>query len=259
MSMKCKICSHPKRLEIDRALVTRNNIANVAKEFGVSYNSLYAHSQKHLTRQLAQAYDKIQTEQKFDLLQRIDQIIARAEKIFRRNYAKHRDGMALKALSEQRSTFELLAKISYSLQQARLAEIEIERMNSEDPDEQRLEAVREDLRVLDVEELKVLERIAEKVQRQDTSIDVLPKRTPILRRSKPSPVTYPYPERETPAERRKMADFPTIPSTTSPDAEDERDDEEQKPLPESIPIPSLRTDDPETRRRIRREIRYRKW
>lgn len=125
--MKCVICSHPKRIEIDRAIINSKNLSKVAKTFDVGYTSVFNHAKDHVTRQLATAMEKKESDEGMDLLQRIDQIIRRAEKIFKRNYDTGKDLIALKALDSQKSTIELLAKISYSLHQAKITELEMTR------------------------------------------------------------------------------------------------------------------------------------
>jgi|GEM_PF-1519046 len=132
MPMACKICNHPKRLEIDRELVQGKSYLSIAKKYGVNDVSLRNHKAKHLPRQLVKAYEQKELSESMNLLDRIDQLLSRAEKIFRRNYAKNTstgDTLALKSIAEQRQTFELLAKISYALHQAKLTELETQRQS----------------------------------------------------------------------------------------------------------------------------------
>jgi len=170
MTMQCKICSHSKRLEIDREVVRSGNLAKIAKEFGLPYSSLYAHAQNHVTRQLATAWEKKEMEESFDLLNRIDSIISRTEKIFKRNFDAQKDSLALKALDSQRNTIELLAKISYSLHQAKLAEVELMREQSGESQTALQEEQNERLRILTTPELEMLERLTRKVSMQSSEI-----------------------------------------------------------------------------------------
>ncbi|MFZ5451847.1 MAG: hypothetical protein ACOZF2_08280 [Thermodesulfobacteriota bacterium] len=116
-----------------------------------------------MSRQLTQAWERKGLAENMDLLARIDKIIDRAEKIFSRNYAKESvsgDTLALKALGEQRSTIELLAKISAYLHQARLLELE----NSQDRFQEEREAEhKERLKKLSFEELLVMSYIQTKM------------------------------------------------------------------------------------------------
>jgi hypothetical protein len=40
----CRICSHPKRVEIEQAFVTWNSPVRISKEYGVSRDSVYRHA-----------------------------------------------------------------------------------------------------------------------------------------------------------------------------------------------------------------------
>jgi len=124
MGMTCTICNNPRRVEIDRELVQGKSISAIGREFGVSLESLSGHRDSHLSRQLVQAYDKKQFTESMDLLTRIEDILSKAKNIFDRNYAIKRDGLALKALSEQRATIELLAKIAAFLHESRAMELQ---------------------------------------------------------------------------------------------------------------------------------------
>lgn len=177
MANACRICGHSNRLEIDREIVKGGNLAKIAKNFGVPYHSLYSHAQEHVSRQLAQVYEKRQLNQDFDLLSKIDSIISRAEKIFKRNYEAQKDGIALKALDSQRSTIELLAKISYSLHQAKLAEIELLHQQSGDTDQHEAEKFQKLLGILTIAELEMFQKLQDKIINQTPTV-ILPDEYP---------------------------------------------------------------------------------
>src|SRR5512133_2037616 len=132
MKRECSICTDPQRLEIDRAIVNGGSLASIAKKFEVSYSTLNRHAAEHISRQLAKAWEKRELADSHDLLNKIDNMISKAEDIFNRNYRAKRDVTALKALDSQRNTIDLLARISYNLHQARLAELELSRQKSGD-------------------------------------------------------------------------------------------------------------------------------
>lgn len=163
MAQTCRTCNHSRRLEIDRALVQGRSKASIAREFGVSTSSLAHHEREHLSRQLVQAWDKKALAESTDLLATIDRILGRAEKIFERNYDRATlagDEVALKALREQRGTIELLAKISYALHQAKVAELEAQRAQEPEPEYDGRLAVLTDA------ELELLEELGQKIRDQ---------------------------------------------------------------------------------------------
>lgn len=170
MTMVCKCCTSPDRLNIDREIVQGGNLADISRRYAVPYDSLWVHSREHIARQLAQVYEKRQLAEKFDLLGKIDNIISRAERIFRRNYAAGKDNTALKALESQRSTIDMLARISYSLHQAKLAEVELLRQTSGEYDQQKQEEFQEGLKILTIPELKMFQRLQEKILNQSNEI-----------------------------------------------------------------------------------------
>lgn len=160
MGQHCNICTHINRLEIDRRIVESGNISQIAKEFGVEYGSLYAHSKNHVARQLVTAMEQKNNIENFNLLSRIEDLVKKAEDIFVRNYKDKKDGIALKALDSQRHTFELFAKISYSLHQAKQLEHETALIEHTASDQDLLERA---MKKLNFAELEMLEKLLAKM------------------------------------------------------------------------------------------------
>jgi hypothetical protein len=167
MAMVCTICNHPKRIDLDRLLVQGQSYQKIANEFGVDAQALRRHKEGHLSRQLTQAYERKGLAESMDLLGHIDKIIARAEKIFSRNYEKNTylgDDVALKALTQQRSTIELLAKISAYLHEARLLELQNNQQHFES--EAKVE-YQQKLKLLTTPELKVYLYLVQKMNGEE--------------------------------------------------------------------------------------------
>ncbi len=176
MTMACKICNHPNRLEIDREVVKGTSTATIARNFDLNYNALSNHTMNHISRQLAQVWEKRALEENMNLLGRIDLIIQRAEDIFLRNYKARKDNIALKALDNQKNTMELLVKISYSLHQAKLAELEIQRHESGEVQTDKRDAIsKENWNVLNETEQSVLKMLFVKMHTKDKDMIVIPK------------------------------------------------------------------------------------
>lgn len=160
MSGVCTICNHNSRIEIDRSLASGISCQKIANEFGVDSQAVRRHRDNHLTRQLVTALEKKQLTESMALLSRIEGILVAADDIFRRNYEKGKDGLALKALAEQRSTIELLARIAAFLHENRAAELQSSK-------EAQAEAAREDLKTLSVDELHILRSLSLKAKSRD--------------------------------------------------------------------------------------------
>lgn len=193
MANKCSICTHSKRLEIDREIVKGGALPKIAKIFGVRYHSLYTHSKEHIARQLSQAWNKKEVEESFNLLSKIDDIITKSERIFDRNYKAKKDGIALKALDSQRNTIQLLANISYSLHQAKLTELEIMKQKAGETDQEQIDQFQDGLKNLNEEELKMLQKLIDKVNNETHEIILPPKAIQSVRRrrrSRTEAITY---------------------------------------------------------------------
>lgn len=114
MPRACQICNNSQRLAIDREIVQGKSKTLIAREFGVSTDSVGHHAERHLSRQLVAAYGRKSEDWAADLLDHLRDIVFKAAAIFDRSYAKNTstgDAVALNALREQRGTFELLAKV----------------------------------------------------------------------------------------------------------------------------------------------------
>ena len=170
MKRECLICLDENRLQIDRAVIGGGSLASIAKKFNVSYSALTRHAANHISRQLAKAWEKRDLAESHDLLNRIDGLLQKAEQIFDRNYRAKRDVTALKALAEQRSTYDLLARISFNLHQAKLSELELARQKSGDDLISLEEDYQQKLQILTTAELKMLQRLQTKVLHQTETV-----------------------------------------------------------------------------------------
>jgi hypothetical protein len=55
VARKCSICTHPQRMEIDKALISNVNLRNISEKYAVTEMSLSRHRKNHLAATLAQA------------------------------------------------------------------------------------------------------------------------------------------------------------------------------------------------------------
>ena len=178
MGRICEICSNENRNDIDKELLDGRTMASVSRKYGVSESSLCFHkNHNHISKRLEKSYALRQQDENFDLLNRIEKIIKDAEIIFKRNFDKHKDRIALKALDSQRATFDLLAKISYAHHQAKLIELEILQQSNNDRNnevaENTAKAFVDSLEILSDDEMTVWEKLYNKILSQDISIDAL--------------------------------------------------------------------------------------
>ncbi|MFC2123419.1 hypothetical protein ACFLU5_01305 [Bacteroidota bacterium] len=126
MAQVCKVCQLGRKTvqKLEQDYVDGLSKSKISRTYDVSYDSVSFHLQNHLPAKVARGAELQLTEDGFNLMERIDQLLERMENIFQRNYDKQHDRLALEALNSQRSTLELLAKISVELHRAKALEIE---------------------------------------------------------------------------------------------------------------------------------------
>lgn len=220
--MKCKICSHPKRLEIDKRLVSGHLLSMLSLQYNVPTSSLIYHRNNHLSRQLTQAYKHKTLAESMNLAQRIDSIIHRAEIIFQRNFDGGRDITALKALSEQRATIDLLARIAQYLHEANQeddAQAEARRQREEQ------EQLTEMLKGLTDDELAMWNFLQKRLR----GIDVPDWQRPEMYKRDSLPTPLPPPEIQ------PKNDFKAAKTDVQPEPEITSQPEPEEPEPEPLP------------------------
>lgn len=218
MGLKCSICTHKARLEIDREIVNGKSLQSISRQFVVSSAAISHHSRAHLSHQLVRAYEQKELEESMNLLGRIDTILHHAENIFERNYAARHDVTALKALDSQRQTIDLLARISMFLHQAKAAELQA----AQGDREAQRQAEAEDLASLMADrltpaELELFEQLSARV-RGEIDKPIIPDTTPIFPKPKATramPAAEPDPD-SIPDQRMKRTKPPILEITPVP-------------------------------------------
>ena len=117
MAMVCKICSHPERAAIDRAIVEQRSLRDIASQYGISRSSVDRHK-SHIPKALANAKKAETVAESNSLLSRVENWISRCERLFDRAEAAGEWSGAASAAREVRSNLELLGKLNGELQTA---------------------------------------------------------------------------------------------------------------------------------------------
>jgi hypothetical protein len=163
MGQVCTVCIHQHRNEMERAIVKGCNLTALAEQYSVSYDSLYNHSREHIPASLTEAFDKANLANKYNLLTEIEEIIFSAKEIFKRNKEQGRDIVALKSLSEIRSTLDLLSRTVYMYHQAKLLELELAKKEDEADNTEAERNLAEGYKHLTFAELKMWQRLQKKI------------------------------------------------------------------------------------------------
>lgn len=110
MPRVCTICSHDKRLRIDRAVLAGKNIAEIARLYNVSYQALWSHSRHHISRQLLKATSMRQQLDLEAVSNEFQSLYERAKDLFNRIEEQGPSHVSAALLRELRSTLETIAK-----------------------------------------------------------------------------------------------------------------------------------------------------
>jgi len=117
MPRTCTVCGHPKRTEIDAALLRSETLRSIVEKFTVSMGSVFRHRQSHLPVTLAHAREARETEMGENLMEQAKRLHARALGILEKAEAAGQLETALKAIREVRGIVELLGKLDGQLEE----------------------------------------------------------------------------------------------------------------------------------------------
>lgn len=171
MSMKCQICGHPKRYDMEREYFRGSNVHRIARKYEVGDTSLKNHLTNHTSRQMAQAWRKKQEVENLDMVKEIEDIIAHTHTILKRAEGKGNDHLSLKAIAELRQTYDLMLRIAVALHDVQREEKEEEteqrRLEEQDALMKRMKAI------LSPTEMALVKKINLKLFNEDKDRDVL--------------------------------------------------------------------------------------
>ncbi len=125
MPRSCTVCEHPKREEIDRALVGETSNLSVSSLFGVSESAVRRHKGNHVPATLAKAEEAKEASRADDLLGQVRALQGKTLGILLRAEGAGDLRTALGAIREARGNVELLAKLSGELDERPVVNLNI--------------------------------------------------------------------------------------------------------------------------------------
>jgi hypothetical protein len=173
----CKICSHPKRLEIDRKLVQGQTMASISKEYGMSEAAVLNHRDHHLSRQLKQAQDKKSLMASQSLYEEVDNILNKIQSLMKQAEDNGHIATAIMGVREWRSTLQFVTNLAIQLKELEMQEdqsekpVEIRVTIDEDDYEISLQDFQYELRKLSKQELIVWNYLFSKVTGAQTHVE----------------------------------------------------------------------------------------
>lgn len=119
---KCSICIHPKRNEIDEALLLSTKpLRTIADQFQVSKSSLLRHKSDHIPKTMAETKRAGEICRADRLLDKLINLKCDAERITEKAESGNDLKVALSGIREQSRIIEILAKMQGQIQQPQVA------------------------------------------------------------------------------------------------------------------------------------------
>jgi len=115
MTQTCKVCSHRDRHAIEQDIVSGQPLRAIGRRWKISKDSVRRHRDAHLPKAVIEAHEVAEGERGSQLLQRTRDHQARAMRIYQDAEAAGDHRVAIGALREVRSGYELEARLTGEL------------------------------------------------------------------------------------------------------------------------------------------------
>ena len=115
MAGPCRVCDHTERPDVDAAIVSGLSDPKVAKQFGISKDSVRRHRISHLSPALQALAVEREKEGARTALDRMEALYEKASAVLEAANADGKPSLSLAAIRELRGIVELLAKLNGEL------------------------------------------------------------------------------------------------------------------------------------------------
>jgi len=183
MARACEVCNHSKRHEIDLAIIQNKNISQIARDYNVSYYSVYKHKKNHIviTPEIAAETSAIAS----DLINELEKVLNSAKRIYESAVIQNKGEIALRSLAEIRQTLEVLAKARFSVRQIEELQKQVEVLQEQLREKEAGGSIdfAEKIKILNNAELEVFNKLIQKIKSQAPDI-VIPEDKTFIRLNK---------------------------------------------------------------------------
>jgi len=166
MARACEVCNHSKRHEIDLAIIQNKNISQIARDYNVSYYSVYKHKKNHIviTPEIAAETSAIAC----DLINELEKVLNSAKRIYESAVIQNKGEIALRSLAEIRQTLEVLAKARFSVRQIEELQKQIEVLENQLREKEKENGLElsEKIKILNNAELEMFNKLVHKINSQ---------------------------------------------------------------------------------------------
>jgi len=116
MSRKCKVCGHPDRDNIDINLVAGISFRDLSRRFKIDKSALHRHKKNHIPTTLVKAEKTKELSRANNLIEKIEELRVKAERILRKAEANGDYRTALSGIRELTRIIEILARMQGEIQ-----------------------------------------------------------------------------------------------------------------------------------------------
>lgn len=135
MAQLCSCCNHPRRQDIDKAIVAGESNRSIARQFDVSKDAVARHRKAHIAPKVAKAAEARERVGADKLLEIMESLLSTSIGCIRDARASGDNRTALTAVRETRETAKVLLEVAGELDNGPVVQI------IQNPQYQRIEAV----------------------------------------------------------------------------------------------------------------------
>lgn len=158
--MKCTICSHPNKHEIEQAILTGQAQTRIALNYGVGVDAVRYHSQHHLSQRMVKAFKTKEALTDLNMATEFSTLIADIKEQITKLKKKGADGLTIAATNTLIKLYGVMCQFAAVYYQQQSNE---NQESNEAHEAKEIEITKEQLSMLTLAELKFLQRIAEKI------------------------------------------------------------------------------------------------
>lgn len=126
MSHKCSVCKHPKRKEIEEAILNGVPFRTIAERYGMSHTSIIRHRDNgHIAKALVKAHEVKEVIYAKDLLEKVLYLQEEALEILNNAKKVGNPRIALEAIGRASQLLELQGKIAGQLREQQAVQVNI--------------------------------------------------------------------------------------------------------------------------------------
>jgi len=115
--MTCRVCQHPDKFEIEKAFIEGTSLRDIARQHGVSKDSVQFHGKEHIVKMLLKAYEIQDASQGSQLYRQVIGLGETAQRLLEKAEARDDLKTALDGVGKLRGVLELIAKMSGELKE----------------------------------------------------------------------------------------------------------------------------------------------